>query len=121
LSQIRNRPKLGALTLPIETLLYYTGGSNSPSLGGYNHWTGLLDYWTGLLDYWTGLLDWTTGLDYWTLLDWTTGLLDLTTGLTQTAKYNSFSAEPKLNFRISSVTLLILLFPGLGSRLSWSF
>jgi len=25
-------------------------------LGGYNHWTGLLDWTTGL-DYWTGLLD----------------------------------------------------------------
>ena len=58
-------------------------------MGGYNHWTGLLD--------------WTTGLDYWTrLLDWTTGL-------TQTAKYNSFSAEQKLNFLISSGTSLTLL------------
>jgi len=39
-----------------------------------------------------------TGLDYWTgLLDWTTGLLDWTTGLTQSGKYNSFSAEQKLN------------------------
>ena len=28
-------------------------------MGGYNHWTGLLDWTTGL-DYWT------TGLDYWT-------------------------------------------------------
>ena len=37
-----------------------------------------------------------------------TGLLDWTTGLIQTAKYNSFSTEQKLNF-ISSVTLLTLL------------
>ena len=49
-----------------------------------------------------------TGLDYWT------GLLDWTTGLTQTAKYNSFSAERKLNFLISSVTSLTLLFPGVS-------
>ena len=70
--------------------------------GGYNHWTGLLDWTTGL-DYWTRLLDWTTGLDYWT------GLLDWTTGLTQTAKYNSFSAEQKLNVLIPSVTSLTLL------------
>jgi len=44
-----------------------------------------------------------TGLDYWT------GLLDWTTGLTQTAKYNSFSAKQKLNILIPSVTLLTLL------------
>jgi len=42
-------------------------------------------------------------------LDWTTGLLDWTTGLTQSVKYNSFSAEQKLNFLISSVTSLTLL------------
>jgi len=99
-------------------------------MGGYNHWTGLLDYWTtgldytgllgdtGLLDYWTGLLDWTTGR-YWTigLLDWTTGLLEYwstgllnwTTGRTQTAKYSLFSAEQKLNVLISSVISLTLL------------
>ena len=59
---------------------------------------------------WVQSLDWTTGLVYWTgLLDWTTGLLDWTTGLTQTAKYNSFSAEQKLNVLISSVTSLTLL------------
>jgi len=52
---------------------------------------------------WVQSLDWTTGLEYWT------GLLDWTTGLTQTAKYNSFSAEPKLNFLISSITSLALL------------
>jgi len=45
---------------------------------------------------------------------WTTGLLDWTAGLTQTAKYNSFSAEQKLYLLISSVTSLAL-------RLSWSF
>jgi len=56
---------------------------------------------------WVGTI---TGLDYWTgLLDWTTGLLDWTTGLTRTAKYNSFSAEQKLNVLISSVTSLTLL------------
>jgi len=43
------------------------------------------------------------GYNHWT------GLLDRTTGLTQTAKYNSFSAEQKLNFLVSSVTLLTLL------------
>ena len=31
----------------------------STTMGGYNHWTGLMDWTTGL-DYWT------TGLDYWT-------------------------------------------------------
>ena len=45
-------------------------------MGGYNHWTGLLDW---------------------------------TTGLTQTAKYNSFRTEQKLNFLIFSVTSLTLL------------
>ena len=35
--------------------------------------------------------------------------LDWTTGLTQTAKYNLFSAEQKLTFLISSVTSLTLL------------
>jgi len=38
-----------------------------------------------------------------------TGLLDWTTGLNQTAKYNSFSAEQKVNILIPSVTLLTLL------------
>jgi len=52
---------------------------------------------------WVQSPDWKTGLDYWT------GLLDWTTGLTQTAKYNSFSAEQKLNVLISSVTSLTLL------------
>ena len=43
------------------------------------------------------------GYNHWTeLLDWTTRL-------TQTAKYNSFSAEQKLNILIPSVTLLTLL------------
>jgi len=40
-----------------------------------------------------------------------TGLLDWTTGLNQTAKYNSFSAEQKVNILIPSVTLLTLLPP----------
>ena len=57
----------------------------------------LIDFLEGGYNHWTGLLDWTTGLDYWT------------TGLTQTAKYNLFSAEQKLNFLISSVTSLTLL------------
>jgi len=35
--------------------------------------------------------------------------LDWTTGLTQTAKYNSFSAEQKVNVLIPSVTSLTLL------------
>ena len=50
-----------------------------------------------------------TGLDYWT------GLLNWTTGLTQTAKYNSFSAEQKSNVLIPSVNLLTLLPTALAS------
>jgi len=51
----------------------------------------------------TGRVGTITGLDYWN------GLLGWTIGLTQTAKYNSFSAEQKLNVLISSVTSLTLL------------